>query len=98
MIILDSVLYVFTLAIGYYIWLIIIGAVLSWLVAFNIINTSNQLVYLILDFLNKITEPVLRPIQKFLPNFGGVDLSPVVLILFLIFLEKVIGDIRLVLA
>ena len=98
MIILDSVLYVLTLAIGYYIWLIVIGAILSWLVAFNVINTSNQLVYMILDFLNRITEPALRPIQRFLPNLGGIDLSPVLLILFLIFLEKVIMDIRLLLA
>lgn len=80
------------IAIDLYIWLVIIGAILSWLVAFNVINTSNQLVYLILDFLYRITEPALRRIKRFLPNLGGVDISPVILILALIFIQMVLAN------
>jgi len=82
------------IAIDLYIWMVIIGAILSWLVAFNIINTSNQVVYLILDFLHRITEPALRPIRRILPNLGGIDISPIVLILGLIFLQMVIANIH----
>ncbi len=73
-----------------YTWLIIISAILSWLVAFNILNSRSRLVVLILDFFYRITEPVLRPIRRFLPNLGGVDVSPIVLLLFIFFLERVI--------
>jgi len=85
---------VLMIAIDLYIWMVIIGAILSWLVAFNIINTSNQVVYLILDFLHRITEPALRPIRRILPNLGGIDISPIVLILGLIFLQMVIANIH----
>lgn len=80
------------IAIDLYIWLVIIGAILSWLVAFNVINSSNQLVYLILDFLYRITEPALRRIKRFLPNLGGIDISPVILILGLIFIQMVLAN------
>ena len=82
------------IAIDLYIWLVIIGAILSWLVAFNVINTSNQLVYLILDFLYRITEPALRRIKRFLPNLGGIDISPVILILGLIFIQMVLANVH----
>ena len=72
--------------------MVIIGAILSWLVAFNVINTSNQLVYLILDFLYRITEPALRRIKRFLPNLGGIDISPVILIFGLIFIQMVLAN------
>ncbi len=94
MIIIDPLLRVLMIAIDLYIWMVIIGAILSWLVAFNIINTSNQVVYLILDFLHRITEPALRPIRRILPNLGGIDISPIVLILGLIFLQMVIANIH----
>lgn len=94
MIIIDPLLRVLVIAIDLYIWMVIIGAILSWLVAFNIINTSNQFVYMVLDFLYRITEPALRPIRRFIPNFGGIDISPVVLILLLIFAQMVIGNIH----
>jgi YggT family protein len=74
-----------------YIWLLIAAAVLSWLVAFNVVNTRNQLVAMIGDFLYRITEPVLRPIRNMLPSFGGLDISPVVVILIIILIERVIG-------
>ena len=75
--------------IGIYIWVLI--AVLSWLVAFNVVNTRNRFVYLVGDFLHRITEPALRPIRRVLPNLGGVDLSPLVLILLLLFLRQVLA-------
>ena len=73
--------------IGLYITLVIVQVVLSWLVAFNVINTGNRFVYMVGDFLYRITEPALKPIRRLLPNMGGIDLSPVVLILGLYFLR-----------
>ena len=73
--------------IGLYITLVIVQVVLSWLVAFNVINTRNRFVYMVGDFLYRITEPALKPIRRLLPSMGGIDLSPVVLILGLYFLR-----------
>ena len=73
-----------------YIWLLIGSAVLSWLVAFNVVNTRNPIVHSIGEFLYRITEPALRPIRSILPNLGGIDVSPVILILGLLFLERFI--------
>ena len=73
-----------------YIWVLIISAVMSWLLAFNVINTQNRFVYTVLDVLWRITEPALRPIRRLLPNLGGIDISPVILILGLIFLKDVL--------
>jgi len=75
-----------------YIWVLIISAVLSWLIAFNVLNTSNRAVYLVSDFLYRITEPALRPIRRILPNLGGIDVSPIVLILLLWFLRDLIFE------
>ena len=94
MIIIDPLFRVLMIAIDLYIWLDIICAILTWLVAFNVINTSNQLVYLILDFLYRVTEPALRRIKRFLPNLGGIDISPVILILGLIFIQMVLANIH----
>jgi YggT family protein len=77
--------------INIYIWLLIAGAILSWLIAFNVVNTRNRFVYLVGDFLHRVTEPALRPIRRVLPNLGGVDLSPLVLILLLLFLQQVLA-------
>ena len=73
-----------------YIWLMIASAVLSWLVAFNVVNTRNPLVSNIGEFLYRITEPALRPIRNLLPNLGGIDVSPVILIILLLFLKQLI--------
>lgn len=73
-----------------YIWLLIAAAVLSWLIAFNVVNVRNQFVGMIGDFLYRITEPVLRPIRNIMPNLGGLDLSPVILILIIYFIQNVI--------
>ena len=73
-----------------YIWILIAAAVLSWLIAFNVVNTRNPIVHSVADFLYRITEPALRPIRSILPNLGGIDISPVVLILGLLFLRNLI--------
>jgi YggT family protein len=70
-------------ALSLFVWALIIGAVVSLLIAFNVLDTRNRAVWAIADFFHRLTEPVLRPIRRFLPNLGGIDLSPVVLILLL---------------
>ncbi len=84
--ILDIVLLVLQM----YIWLLIASAVLSWLIAFNVVNTRNQVVAMVADFLYRITEPALRPIRQMMPNLGGIDVSPVILILLVLLLQNVI--------
>jgi len=85
-ILLDSI-------IAIYIWIVIINAILSWLVAFNILNTQNRFVFSVLDTTYKLTDPALNKIRRFLPTFGSVDLSPVVLILFLMFIRNLVFEI-----
>jgi len=75
-----------------YIWILFLAVIASWLINFNVINTSNRVVYMIVDTLYKLTEPALRPIRRLLPNMGGLDLSPVVLILLLYFIRDLIFD------
>jgi YggT family protein len=70
-------------AIGLYVWALIISAVFSLLVSFNVLDTRNRFVWAVGDFLYKITEPALRPFRNFLPNLGGIDISPMILILLL---------------
>jgi YggT family protein len=82
---------VIDLALQLYIWILIAAAVLSWLVAFNVVNTRNPVVASVGEFLYRITEPLLRPIRNALPNLGGIDISPVVLILIIIFIRYVIA-------
>ena len=81
---------VIDLALEIYIWIVIAMAIFSWLVAFNVVNTRNPAVHMIADFLYRITEPALRPIRNLLPNLGGLDISPVILILIIYFIENVI--------
>lgn len=78
------------MVIGFYMWIVIISVLLSWLIAFNVVNRSNQFVYMIADSLQRLTEPALRPIRNAMPDLGGLDLSPVVLIFGLIFLRDVV--------
>jgi YggT family protein len=73
-------------------WVLILSAILSWLVAFNVVNTRNRAVYLIGDFLYRITEPVLRPIRRVLPNMGGLDLSPIVVLLAISFIQNLLAQ------
>jgi YggT family protein len=76
--------------INIYIWLLIASAVLSWLIAFNVVNTRNPIVNSVGEFLYRITEPLLCPIRNMLPNLGGIDVSPVILIIGLLFLRQLI--------
>ena len=78
-----------------YIWVLIAGAILSWLVAFDIINPHNRLVRMIGDFSYRITEPALRPIRRFLPVVGGMDLSPLALIFIIYFIQSFIRHLAL---
>ncbi|MFZ1102010.1 MAG: YggT family protein [Hyphomicrobiaceae bacterium] len=73
-----------------YIWIIIAGAIMSWLIAFNVINPYNQFVRSIWMGLNALTEPLLRPIRRWLPDLGGIDISPMVLILACLFIQIVV--------
>ncbi len=85
-----AVLDIILLVLQIYIWLLIAAAVLSWLIAFNVVNTRNQVVHMVADMLYRLTEPLLRPIRSMLPSLGGIDVSPVILILIILFLENVI--------
>ena len=76
-----------------YLWIIIINAILSWLVAFNILNTQNRFVFSVLDATYKLTDPALSKIRRFIPMFGSIDISPVILILILMFLRNIIFEI-----
>jgi len=80
--------------ISYLLWLyayvIIAAALLSWLVAFNVVNPRNQFVAMLGEFLYRVTDPVLRPIRNALPNLGGIDISPLVVILIIMFITSVI--------
>jgi YggT family protein len=73
-----------------YIWILIAAAILSWLIAFNIVNISSQFVRSVANFFYHVTEPALRPIRGILPNLGGIDISPVILIIALMFLRQLI--------
>ena len=76
-----------------YLWIIIINAILSWLVAFNILNTQNRFVFSVLDTTYKMTDHALNRIRRFIPTFGSIDVSPVILILLLMFLRNLIFEI-----
>jgi YggT family protein len=88
----NSVLWLILKIIDIYVWLIILQVVLSWLIAFNVLNTSNRFVYMVGDFLYRITEPAMRPIRRILPNLGGIDLSPLVLLLLLFFAQRLLME------
>ena len=76
-----------------YLWIIIINAILSWLVAFNILNTQNRFVFSVLDVTYKLTDPALNKIRRFIPTFGSIDISPVILILLLMFLRNLLFEV-----
>ena len=83
-----SLLWLIDTVISLYIWVIVIGVVLSWLVHFRVVNTSNPFVYRVGEFVYRITEPALGPIRRTIPNLGGLDISPVILILLLMFAQR----------
>ncbi|MCA0248555.1 MAG: YggT family protein [Proteobacteria bacterium] len=81
----DSVIDIYT-------WVVIASAIMSWLVAFGVVNVRNQFIRVVVDMLFRLTEPVLRPIRRMLPNLGGVDISPVILLLGLFFLRSLLWE------
>ena len=83
---LDRIIYL-------YVWVLIINAALSWLVAFNVLNTQNRFVYSVLEFTYKLTDPPLNYIRRFIPNLGSIDISPIVLILLIYFVSDLLKDI-----
>jgi YggT family protein len=87
---LRAILEIILEVLNLYAWLLIASAILSWLVAFNVVNTRNQFVGAIVEFLYRITEPVLRPIRSVIPAIGGLDISPIIAILIIWFIQKVI--------
>ena len=88
----KSVFILFDNIINLYIWVLIINVILSWLVAFNVVNTSNRFVYSVLDISQRLTDPPLNFIRRFLPNLGSIDISPIILILGLMFLRNLVFE------
>jgi YggT family protein len=86
----NAIFWLIDTVINLYTMIIIAQVVLSWLVAFNVVNTQNRFIYMIGDFLHRATDPALKPIRKFMPNLGGLDIAPIVLIIGLIFLRRLI--------
>jgi YggT family protein len=78
------------MALDLYWWIIIASAIFSWLYAFNVVNSRNQFVSSIGNMLYRLTEPALRPIRRFMPDLGGVDISPIILLLILFFIRQLI--------
>jgi YggT family protein len=85
-----ALLDVIMLALQLYVWILIASAVMSWLVAFGVVNMRNDVVRTIWNFLYQATEPALRPIRRILPNLGGIDISPIILLLVIFFVQRVI--------
>jgi len=85
-----AILEVLLTALDMYRYVAIGAAVLSWLIAFNAVNIRNELVRSLWNLVNALTEPLLRPIRRFLPNMGGIDISPVILLLLIMLVENVI--------
>ena len=88
----QSLLILFDNLISFFIWILIINVILSWLIGFNILNAQNKFVYLIYEFSYKITAPALNIIRKYLPNFGSIDISPVLLIFLLYFIRNLLFE------
>ena len=88
-----DILWLFNTLIELYLYVIIANSVLSWLVAFNVVNTSNRLVYSIIDATYRLTEPALRPIRQVIPNLGGLDISPLILWVGITFIQRVVNRI-----
>ena len=88
----KSVLILFDNIISLYIWILIINVIISWLVAFNVLNTSNRFVYSLLDVSYKLTAPPLNYIRRFLPNLGSIDISPIILIIALMFIRNLVFE------
>ena len=88
----KPIIYVLIQVISLYMYLLVASAILSWLIAFNVVNTRNQFVAGIAEFLYRITEPVPSPIRRRLPNFGGLDISPIIVFFLLMLIQMYLAD------
>jgi YggT family protein len=88
----GAVYWLVSTVISLYVWAIILAAVISMLISFGVINSRSRFVYTIADFLNRVTEPVLAPIRRILPDLGGIDISPLIAILLLEFLDRLLAS------
>ena len=88
----QSLLMLIDTVLGLFVFVLIFAVVMSWLVSFNIINVHNHFVRLLYDFLHRVTEPALKPIRRWLPNLGGIDISPVVLIIAVYFIQNLLRE------
>ena len=88
----KPIIYALIQVISLYMYLLVASAILSWLIAFNVVNTRNQFVAGIAEFLYRITEPVLSPIRRRLPNFGGLDISPIIVFFLLMLIQMYLAD------
>ncbi len=85
-----AILEIVMMLLDLYWWVLIIMIVLSWLISFNVINTRNQFVASVLQVVSALTEPLLKPIRRYVPNFGGLDMSPIILFIAIYFVQRVI--------
>ena len=88
----KSIFILFDNIISLYIWVLIINVIITWLVAFNVLNKSNRYIYSVLDVSHKLTDPPLNFIRRYLPNLGSIDISPIILILGLMFLRNLVFE------
>jgi YggT family protein len=89
-VILGPIFGLIDIILGLFVWILIFAVIMSWLISFNVVNTTNRVVHMLSDVLYRVTEPALRPIRRFMPNIGGIDLSPIVLLLAIWFLRDVL--------
>lgn len=89
-VIIGPILGLIDIVLGLYVWILLFSIIMSWLISFSVVNTNNRFVYVVSDFLYKLTEPALRPIRRFMPNFGGLDISPIILLLAIWFVRDVL--------
>ena len=94
MMLLVPIINVIDIILGLYWWVVIISVILSWLVQFNVINTQNRFVYMVGSAVNQMTEPLLRHIRRIVPIFGGLDFSPIILLLGIYFVRDYLGILR----
>ena len=88
----QSLFYLLIQILDLYWWIVIINVIISWLIGFNVLNTQNRFVFMIFDFTNRLTNPILNKIRNVLPNFGTIDASPVVLLLALWFIKSLMYE------
>ena len=86
----DAIAWLIDTVVEIFVWLLLARVILGWLVQFNVVNTRNQFVNMVGGFLVQVTEPALKPIRRVVPSIGGIDISPVVLLLLLIFLKRLL--------